>query len=171
MVGQPDTWGANNSWTESMDAPGTKQIALLSDLLRTVPWYRFEPNQTIVASENPPGPAHIRAAAIADGSTAWIYFPENQEATIDLSQLKGSLGARWFSPATGEIREIGNFMAIGTETFVPPFAEDALLMFGQPIPENEEDSNRQRGLILVIGSLLALILLFLIFRQVRSGIG
>ncbi len=171
MEGQPDTWGANNPWTDSMDAPGIKQIALLTELMRSVPWHRFQPKQNLVASDNPAGPAHIRAAAMDDGSIAWIYFPENQEATIDLSQLQGSFGARWFDPATGEIQEIDNFEAISSVEFVPPFAEDALLMFGPPILQDQQDSNQQRGLILVFGSLLVLILFYLILRQIRSGIG
>lgn len=171
MEGQPDTWGANNSWTEALGSPGSMQMAILADLLESVPWHLFEPNQDLITSENLPGPAHIQAAAINDGSMALIYFPEKQEATIDLEQMTGRFGIRWFNPATGEVQEVGNSVAIGSEQFTSPFAEDALLMFGSPIIEEQPAENGTRFVILVAGALLGIILLILVVWQVRSGIG
>ncbi len=172
MAGQPDTYGANNPWTESINDPGVQQMAMLSSLLQSVPWHRFEPKQGLIASENPTGAAHIRAAALNDGSMVWIYFPEQQTATIDLAQLAGSFDVRWFDPATGQTQEAGAIEATGSEQFSSPFAEDALLML---VPPNEEESKTnddlRRGVILGGGLLLVLILFFLILRQIKVGLG
>ncbi len=171
MEGQPDTWGANNSWTEALDDPGVMQTAILADLLQGVRWHRFEPKQDLISSENPSGPAHMRAAALEGGSEAWVYFPEQQEATINLAELEGVTGVHWFNPASGEIQEVGNFETGGSEQFMSPFEEDALLMFGPPIEENRAEENRRRVIVLAAGLLLVLVLVFLILRQIRSGIG
>lgn len=171
MEGQPDTWGANNSWTEALGSPGVMQMAILADLLQSVPWYRFSPNQDLILSENLPGPMHIRAAVVDDGSLAWIYFPEKQEATIDLGQMVGRLGARWLDPATGQVQEVGNYLAVGSEPFTPPFAEDALLMFGPPVIEDQPEESGLRVVIIIAGSLLALVLFALVLWQIKSGIG
>jgi hypothetical protein len=171
MEGQPDTWGANNSWTESLDEPGVRQMGMLINLLQTVPWHRFQPMQSLVFSENPHGPGHIRAAVADDKSQAWVYFPEKQEATIDLAQLRGNYGLRWFDPASGEIQEVGNIAAVGSKMFEPPFNQDALLMFGAPFEEEAPEDNGMRFVIVGVGVLLILVLLMLVLRQVRTGIG
>ncbi len=102
----------------------------------------------------------------------WIYFPEQQTATIDLAQLAGSFDVRWFDPATGQIQKAGAVDAAGSKQFSSPFAYDALLMLVPP-GENETvlSDDMRRGVILGGGSLLVLILLYLVFRQVKAGVG
>jgi len=171
MAGQPDTWGANNPWTEALDDPGAKQTAALSTLLQSVPWHRFQPKQSLIASENPTGPAHIRASAMDDGSTAWIYFPEKQAATINLAQLEGDFDVRWFDPATGEIQEAGTVEAGSSKQFTSPFAEDALLMLVPPEGGWFMNSDLIKMAVLAVGALLVLILLYFLYRQVKAGLG
>jgi hypothetical protein len=74
--------------------------------------------------------------------------------------------ARWFDPSRGEVQDIGNYEAAGEEQSTSPFEEDALLMFGPPI-EGWLDDDLIRIIVLVAGSLLVLVLLFLIIRQIK----
>ncbi len=137
MPGQPYTFGADGYWMDALDAPGALQISSLSTLLRSVPWHTFAPWQTLISSDNPVGPSHIRAARSADQTRAFIYFPEQQTATITLSEMTGPLSIYWFDPQTGQSQLIGTFAATGTIQADAPFAEDSLLILG---PEVEPTS-------------------------------
>ena len=137
MPEQPFTFGADSYWMEALNAPGMAQIGHLSALLRSIPWHTFTPRQELIASGNPSGAAHIRAAMSADQTRALIYFPEQQAATIQLSELAGALNARWFDPQTGQSQYAGTFEANGSMNFAAPFAEDSLLILepaGDPTP-------------------------------------
>ncbi len=130
VYGHADSIRLKVDWMGALDAPGAKQMSVLISLLRSVPWDSFRPMQSLIASSNPSGGAHIRAAASADNRIAFIYFPEQQPATIQLSEMEGPLNLRWFDPQSGSSQNLGVVQASGTMNVSPPFAPDAAVNIG-----------------------------------------
>jgi hypothetical protein len=60
------------------------------------------PDQALIASANPEGELHLRAATHKEGNLAVVYFAKGQTAQLDLSKLSaGELTQQWFNPRTG----------------------------------------------------------------------
>ncbi len=130
MDGQTDSYGANDYWKNSLNDPGANQIGYLSSLLRSLDWHTYAPAQDLITSNNPSNSSHIRASASAGNESAVIYFPENQQATIDTSQLNGIDLALWFNPSDGTWQDAGSIPGSGSWTVTPPVTPDALLYLG-----------------------------------------
>jgi hypothetical protein len=63
-----------------------------------------------------------------------VYAPEGGTFTVDLSHVRGSLDAEWFSPATGRATPGSAIEGGATRTFTAPFEGDAVLhlFHGEP---------------------------------------
>ncbi len=131
MSDQQDTWGANDNWQNSLGDPGADQMKYLNTLLHSIDWHTYAPDQDLISSDNPFGPTHIRAAVSEDKTKAIIYFPENQQTTLDMSFLNDNGNGVWINPSNGIFQDAGDVPMSGSWRVTPPFSPDALLLLGQ----------------------------------------
>jgi len=79
----------------------------------------MEPDNSIIAGQNPTGAGHIQA--IKGKSFAFIYVPTGNVPSIRLGKITGSkIKAWWYNPRNGESSLIGIFNNSGEKTFVVP---------------------------------------------------
>lgn len=86
------------------------------------PYFARVDDQSLVASY--PGinyTDHIVATRHENGLYAFIYLPQNQPISIDLSRLAGTTKAiSWFDPRTGKTLSGYSTTATGVVRFTPP---------------------------------------------------
>ena len=67
-----------------------------------------------------PDQAELIATRDANNSYAFVYLPQNQPVTIDVSRISGNVKkVYWYSPETGNV-VTGNEVRSGQRTFTPP---------------------------------------------------
>ena len=128
-TGRPPELGATGDWQSAMEDPAAWQMRNLAELMKTHPWYKGMPDQTIIKSPIASGPARLQGFRAVDGSYALVYSPGGGEPfDVDLSAMSGDLvRLSWFDPSTGEYTKIG-VRAKGRATHVPPTADDWVLV-------------------------------------------
>ena len=107
------------SWNESLDLPGANQMRHLRAFFESIEWATIVPDQSLLASENGTGAAHIRAARADDGSQGIVYLPQGGAVRLNLSALRQPLRARWFDPRTGAARDAGTLTTPQTDVTAP----------------------------------------------------
>lgn len=107
-------WGGT-PWRDAMNLPGSTQLSLARKFLLTLPWYQLAPATNVFTGA-------ASAAATADGRCALAYTTGGKALTVDLGKLGGPTNARWFDPASGELKTIQGapFAASGSREFVLP---------------------------------------------------
>lgn len=97
-----------------------------ADVRQAVYWSVFSrpfqdrvPDQSLIAGDHDPGPAHARATR---GRTyAFVYLPTGEPVTVRLGKTSGEdVMAWWFNPRTGVVKAIGTFTNHSTRRFDPP---------------------------------------------------
>jgi len=96
-IGHNDIWNridAPNHYTFVVkDEGAAAQLGLLYDFLAPLPFWRMQPFDRV---------APETAVALAEpGQIYVIYLPHGGEMTVDLSDAKNPLTARWFNPRDG----------------------------------------------------------------------
>ncbi len=85
--------------------------------------------------EMPPDDALVKsglAFAMANTKVLFAYLPKGGEATLNLTAMKGSLTARWYSPLTGQFGRPFKVAAAQDARFTAPDSSDwALLVRGR----------------------------------------
>ena len=121
-------------WQSNLDTTGAAQLGYETQLLKSLPWYLFVPDQnhTVLTAGygtySAGGAVHTNdyatAARASDGSTVMVYMPTSRTVTIDMSQLGGAVTARWFDPTNGRFTAISGspFANSGSMQFTPPGA-------------------------------------------------
>ena len=113
----------SNVWPQFLSSEGREDMIHLKTLLTSKPLENRVPDQSLLTSD--PGRYDIAktytvAARAAAGSYAFIYTPQGQSFTLDLSKLsKTALRARWFDPRNGRYHSAGTH-ARGSVTFDAP---------------------------------------------------
>ncbi len=95
------TTGVPKPWREALHLEGAEEIVHLADFLEGLDWWRLLPAPEMVVDQ-PGGHRHISASRTAEGDLAVVYVPEDRVIRLRLEAIQPGLGARWFSPATGE---------------------------------------------------------------------
>jgi hypothetical protein len=117
-----------------MDADGAKSMANLNGFFEGINWWKLLPDaqsKLVTAGRGTLGTTgYVTAAAAADGTLAVAYVPDGREITVDLGQLKGSVGARIFDPAAGTFSDVAGspFANGGSQKIDPPGSNDAVLL-------------------------------------------
>jgi hypothetical protein len=132
-AGEKSLFGANTPWDRAMDFPGAADMCHVRDLIESGAYFDRLPDQSLVASPNPTGDAHLRACRGVDGRYALIYFPTNDEATIRTYLLQAQkLTVVWFDPRSGERHSDDDLLVSNpTHTFRPPGNGDWVLILSR----------------------------------------
>ena len=90
-------------------APGAVQMAHLSYFMQAYYWWRFVPDQGVIASGEGSGTARHAAVKDSGGRECYVYYPQNTSAVINLNCVDGNgvldnyyVEVKWFNPNTGE---------------------------------------------------------------------
>jgi hypothetical protein len=137
------------AWHEAMDAPGAFEMSHLRRLVELRPWYRLEPDLSLIAAGQAIGEAHVQAALAHDGSFGLAYLPFGHPVSIHLERISGArVKALWFDPRTGSFDAIGTFPSVGVQEFIPPTSgpvDDWVLVFEDAARDLPTDPGRARG--------------------------
>jgi hypothetical protein len=110
----------NTHWSKALDFSGAFQMGIMRRLFESRPWQTLEPDQSIVVAGQGSA-SHVQAARAADGGFLFVYVPQGDKLTIEMTKIRGSQAkAYWFNPRDGTAKEIGKFPCSGTREFSPP---------------------------------------------------
>ena len=98
-----------------MNLPGSTQLAHAKRFLFTLPWQQLAPTTNLFTGAT-------SAAATADGRCALAFSMNGKVMTANLTQFGTPVTARWFDPASGELKTIAGspFPNTSSREFVPP---------------------------------------------------
>jgi hypothetical protein len=116
-------------WTDGIDRPGASHMKHLRALIESRPFLTRIPDQSLLASEAGTGANHKQATRSSDGSFGFIYIPNTQTFSVNMTKINGQAKAWWFNPRTGEATPFGTFPNTGTRSFTtPPNGPDWVLV-------------------------------------------
>jgi hypothetical protein len=114
-------------WSEAIDQPGAEQMQHARWLLESRPYLTRIPDDSIIVTgrvpTSVPGAGRYRFVATRDeaGTYAMVYAPIGRSFRVKMSGIGGKeVVAWWYSPRTGEAKQIGSFPAEGEREFTPP---------------------------------------------------
>jgi Putative collagen-binding domain of a collagenase/Family of unknown function (DUF6298) len=108
-------------WRTALNYPVAGQMRMLRRLFEQRPWYKFETDQSVLASEPGRGPFRVVAARAEDGSFVIKYLREGKPVNIQMDKVSGkSVKAHWYDPGTGTWLLIGDFANSGVREFTAP---------------------------------------------------
>jgi len=122
-IGHSDSWNridAPNHYTFVVkDEGAAEQLGLLYDFFVSLPFWRMQPFE---------GVAPKTAVALAElGQVYVVYLPHGGQVSVDLSDGKGPLAARWLNPRSGDTVGGQNVAGGSRCSFEAPFDGDAIL--------------------------------------------
>ena len=147
LYGNHYTWTFTAGWQQNLDTPGAHQIAYLRSFFTTRKWQDLVPDQnhkvvtagygTFDGNQDPFDTSdYVTTAKTADGALAVSYLPTGGTVTVDMSQLTGTITARWYDPSAGTYAAITG----------SPFPNQGTQMFASP--DNNEDGDPDWVLVL-----------------------
>ncbi len=140
--GHGDIWSGKRdgkNWRGALQAPGANDLRHLSNLVRSrsetpngkVIYFDRRPDDGLVKrvdggknSDKAGERGHVAAMRDDDGRYLMAYVPTDgstRSLTVDMGAIKGAKAkAWWYSPRSGDAREIGVYDASGSRTFDTP---------------------------------------------------
>lgn len=124
-------FGAQFSWKEALDLPGSGQMGIMKSLFESLPWQEMAPDPKVLAGIN--WKLHSQKLAIATADRDWllVYCPKGKKIG-----LKGKIfrktkrKAYWIDPENGQKQEVkGN---CGPVFPIPDKSRDWLLLVLSP---------------------------------------
>jgi hypothetical protein len=103
----PGLFPARLTWTQSLDAAGSRDMSRLGAFFLRFPWHELIPeeNHSIVTDGYGKNISTALTAHTADGKLSITYFPSTgtvaREFTLDTVAFAGPVVARWFNPTDG----------------------------------------------------------------------
>ena len=126
LYGNDYTWPFVPGWQDHLDTPGSVQMTYVKALFEPRAWYDLVPDQGHTVVTDGVGITdtvdYATAARTLDGTLVMAYVPSIRPVTVDMSQLSGSVTARWYDPSAG------TFAAVAGS----PFPNSGLLIFTAP---------------------------------------
>jgi hypothetical protein len=121
-------------WRSNLDTPGVMQLSHMKNLFAPRKWYDLVPDQNhtaITDGYGVPTPfgtgsvttdTYATAARTPDGTLMIAYLPSIRTITVDMSNLAGTMAARWYDPTTGDYVSISGspLPNAGRKQFTPP---------------------------------------------------
>jgi hypothetical protein len=121
----PGDYRQNTHWKMAMDFPGATGVGLARRLFELRPWYRMEPDQSVIAGGQGDGEDHIQAARAEDSSFIIVYLPLGNPVGVNMDKLVGKhVLAHWYNPRDGRFIVIGRYSNTGVQEFTPPTKYD-----------------------------------------------
>jgi hypothetical protein len=109
------------TWQKASEAAAAGQMKYLKDLMLSRPYFVRIPDQTIILSKA--GTDYkdlLMATRDANNTYAFIYLPNNEPVTVDVSRISGGTKkVYWYSPESGKTIP-GPDAKSGQRTFTPP---------------------------------------------------
>ena len=140
--GHGDIWSGKRDgkdWRGALQAPGANDMRHLANLVEgrattpsgTVIYFDRRPDDGVIKrvdggsnSDKASERGHVAAMRDRNGKYLMAYVPTDGSArslTVDMDKLSGSKAkAWWYSPNSGDARDIGVFDASGSHTFTTP---------------------------------------------------
>jgi hypothetical protein len=113
------SYGSKDPWTQSINAPGAKQMVYLKKLMLSRPYFDRVPDQSLIAAGQ--GKRYDRLIATRGNKYAFVYTYNGRDMQIDAGKLDGTkLKASWYDPRSGQITVIGTFNKSKLLKFNPP---------------------------------------------------
>jgi hypothetical protein len=110
------TYGDNIELT----TPGRTYNSYLVDFYKKIPWWKLEPNQSLVSGNS------VHAHALI-GSEYVAYLESGGSLTLDLTGATGTLSVEWFNPRTGTYTGQTTISGGAPRAFTPPGTNDWVL--------------------------------------------
>ncbi|HZY79837.1 MAG TPA: glycoside hydrolase family 140 protein [Cyclobacteriaceae bacterium] len=109
------------TWQQASEAAAANQMKHLKNLMLSRPYFVRIPDQSIILSKAGTDYKDLLIATRdANNTYAFIYLPQNEPVTIDVSRISGSTKkVYWYSPETGKVTP-GADAKSGQRTFTPP---------------------------------------------------
>ncbi|MEY4579688.1 MAG: hypothetical protein RL701_4391 [Pseudomonadota bacterium] len=132
FYGHQLVWKFAEDWRDHLDSPGAQHVKYLQELLLPRPWHELVPDQTnaVVTAglggtcQDIPAKECDRAVAArtGDGRLVVAYMPSVRELNVDMTQLNGTVTARWYDPTSGAYTDSAEspLPNTGTHAFTPP---------------------------------------------------
>jgi uncharacterized protein DUF4038/collagenase-like protein with putative collagen-binding domain len=116
--GHINNWKSPGSWREWVNSPGARQVAVVGSFLRSLPWWRLIPDQSVLIDGSGDGVA----ARSADGDWIAAYLPTNAPVRLKLTAISSSRTAlvSWINPLNGERRRAGRYSTSARPRLTPP---------------------------------------------------
>lgn len=112
------SFGVNQAWKETINAPGAGQMQYLSKLMLSKPYAGRVPDQSLVMNN---GEKYDRLAAIRGKNYAFIYTYTGRAIQVRMGKIAGrQVKASWYDPRTGETVLSGTFSNRGMQELDPP---------------------------------------------------
>ena len=116
-----------------LESQGSMDLKRSGEFFKSRAWYNLVPDNdhtVLTGGAGDIGTGNYAAAALMnDGSSAIIYVPNNRQLTVNLTKISGSqTHAWWYQPSTGNVQDLLLFNDSQSQTFLPPSAEDWLLV-------------------------------------------
>jgi hypothetical protein len=134
---------ARTHWQVAINHPGAMQVGLMRKLFEKRKWQTLEPDQTVIADDNPEGPEYKVASVSRDKDFMMVYIPYGRKTTINTGGMMAKkLVAWWFNPRDGRTIAIPAFDNTGKKELTPSSVgrgsdwvvviDDASKNFGDP---------------------------------------
>lgn len=132
LYGNHYTWTFTSGWQGMLDSPGARQMPYLKALFEPRAWYALVPDQshsvvtagygTFTSTGNVDDSDYLAAARTPDGRLVLAYLPTQRTVTVDLTQLRGAVTARWYDPSQGQFSPVSGspLPNTGSHDFSPP---------------------------------------------------
>ena len=114
-------------WKEALYSAGARNLITLRRFFDTLDWWRFIPDQHLLAGSEGAGLEQNCAMRTPQNDAFIFYLTSTNQITLTLSSSIGSLSAKWVNPATGEERQAENFSGEQAKVILPSGWKDALL--------------------------------------------
>jgi len=117
------------SWIDHLDTQGSRDMSRLNAFVKSIRWWELVPDglggtKALVRrnERRTDDSRYVAAAASRSGTLLVAYVPPDhiEDVTIDMTALRGSVGARWINPTSGSTIPIGIFESQSTQNFKPP---------------------------------------------------
>ncbi len=92
---------AKTHWKKALQLPGATQMKHLRSFFESLPWNELILNQSLILSDNPPGPDYILCRQLQDFSTIVIYIPTGSPLLLDTTSIKEEKEYAWYNPRQG----------------------------------------------------------------------
>ena len=125
--GHLGNWKSPLTWRKWYLSDGAKQMKIMGDFFRSIPWWDLTPDQSIFVN---PIKGNV-AASSRNRDQLLAYLTAKQETTIRLDKLKSKYASGWWiNPLTGIRSKAGDYDCSKEYVFrLPEDWEDAILFF------------------------------------------
>ncbi len=113
-----------------LNSMGARNMEVLSKFMKAREWWKFVPDQKMIASGEGSGYTRKVAVKSTDGDESYVYYPEISAANVFMNRITTGTDvvATWFDPRNGNTQPAGTYTKTQSVSLTPPAGwEDAVL--------------------------------------------